>query len=224
MLGQAAQDYLKTIYKLQRRGGKVQTSALAGALGVQDASVTNMVKKLADLGLLAHTPYYGVALTPAGRRAALEIIRHHRLIELYLQQALGYTWDEVDAEAERLEHHISEEFEDRIDRMLGYPTTDPHGDPIPRKDGEVDDVEHTRLTDLQPGEVAVIRRVSDRDPAFLRYLASLGLYPGVTITLRERAPFRGPLFVLVGETEHALGVDAAGHIGVERDSGLKRFS
>lgn len=216
MLGSVVEDYLKGIYKLQQEHGRVPTSAVAQRVGVTDASATNMIKRLAELGLARHHPYRGVELSQAGEKVALEVIRHHRLIELYLKEALGYPWDQVDAEAERLEHHISEEFEDRIDAALGHPTVDPHGDPIPSKDGTVDDEYLPRLTDLQPGERAVIRRVSDRDAERLRYLAQLGLYPGVEIYLRERAPFNGPLFVRVGDTEHVLGHDLAATIGVEQ--------
>lgn len=215
MLGAVVEDYLKSIYKLQQAHGRVPTSAVAQRMHVSDASATNMIKRLADLGLAHHHPYRGVELTPSGIKVALEVIRHHRLIELYLKEALGYSWDQVHAEAERLEHHISEEFEDRIDAALGYPTVDPHGDPIPRRDGTVDDAYLPRLTNLQPGERAVIRRVSDRDAEMLRYLAQLGLYPGVEVYVREKAPFNGPLFVRVGEVEHVLGHDLASMIGVE---------
>lgn len=215
MLGQAVEDYVKSIYKLQQEHGRVPTSVLAQRLGVSDASATNMIKRLAELGLARHHPYRGVELSEAGVKVALEVIRHHRLLELYLKEALGYTWDQVDAEAERLEHHISEEFEDRIDAALGYPTVDPHGDPIPTKEGVVDDAAFPRLTELPPGVRAVVRRVSDRDAEVLRYLAHLGLYPGVEVVVRERAPFDGPLFVRVGEVEHILGHKLAATIGVE---------
>jgi DtxR family Mn-dependent transcriptional regulator len=215
VLGQAVEDYVKSIYKLQQEHGRVPTSAVAQRMNVSDASATNMIKRLAELGLARHHPYRGVELSEAGMKVALEVIRHHRLIELYLKEALGYTWDQVDAEAEHLEHHISEEFEDRIDAALGFPTVDPHGDPIPAKDGTVDHARFPRLTDLAPGVPAIVRRVSDRDAEVLRYLAQLGLYPGVRVVVRERAPFDGPLFVRVGDTEHVIGHNLAATIGVE---------
>lgn len=215
MLGQAVEDYLKGIFKLQQEHGRVPTSAVAQRLNVSDASATNMIKRLAELGLARHHPYHGVELTETGVKVALEVVRHHRLIELYLKEALGYPWDQVDAEAERLEHHISEEFEERIDAALGYPTVDPHGDPIPTKDGLVAEGSLPRLTDLAPGQQGIIRRVSDRDPEMLRYMAGLGLYPGVGVFLRERAPFNGPLFVRIGDREHVLGHELATAIGVE---------
>ena len=145
MLSGAVQDYLKTIYKLQEQGGAVSTSALAEAMGVAAASATGMVKKLAVLKLARHSPYQGVVLTKAGEKMALEVIRHHRLLELYLAEALGYSWDKVHEEAERLEHVISEEFEEKIFEALGRPTRDPHGDPIPTKDGTLVAGSHERL-------------------------------------------------------------------------------
>src|SRR5574341_1368771 len=161
MLSQAVQDYLKTIYKLQEQGGMVSTSALAEEMGVRAASATGMVKKLAGLKLVRHSPYQGVVLSKAGQKMALEIIRHHRLLELYLAEALGYSWDKVHEEAERLEHVISEEFEEKIFEALGRPTRDPHGDPIPAKDGTLAAGAHDRLSDLEPGAIGIIRRISD---------------------------------------------------------------
>ncbi|HWT79630.1 MAG TPA: metal-dependent transcriptional regulator, partial [Candidatus Methylomirabilis sp.] len=163
MLSEATQDYLKAIYKLQEQGGVVSTSALAEAMEVTAASVTGMVKKLAGLKLVRHNPYRGVILSRAGQKIALEILRHHRLLELYLAEALGYSWDKVHEEAERLEHVISEEFEEKIFEVLGRPTRDPHGDPIPAKDGTVITTAHERLSDLEPGAKGVIRQVSDTD-------------------------------------------------------------
>ena len=218
MLSQAAQDYIKSIYKLQNGHEPVEsvnTSLIAEKMEVAAASATNMVKKLAELNLLQHTPYRGVELTEAGREVALEILRHHRLIELYLSKALGYRWDEVDAEADRLEHVISEEFEDKIDEVLGFPTTDPHGAPIPTKEGDIERFDYQRLTDVAEGKSVVICQVSDQDPEMLRYMASLGLRPGVEIEVRKKAPFNGPIEIqLSGGERQALGVEVAGHIFV----------
>jgi len=215
MLSEAVQDYLKTIYKLQEQGGAVSTSALAEAMGVAAASATGMVKKLAGLKLARHNPYQGVVLTKAGEKMALEVIRHHRLLELYLAEALGYSWDKVHEEAERLEHVISEEFEEKIFEALGRPTRDPHGDPIPAKDGTLVGGNHERLSDMEPGATGVIRRVSDRSAEMLRYLALRGLVPDAAVEVVEKAPFNGPITVKMGETSHVLGRDLASHIQVE---------
>jgi DtxR family Mn-dependent transcriptional regulator len=185
---QATQDYLKAIYKLGQTGGAVTTNAIADRMGVAPASVTKMVKRLADLGLLTHTPYYGVRLTDRGERAALEVIRHHRLLELYLTQKLGVPIEDAHAEAERLEHALSESVEARIALVLGDPRSDPHGDPIPSVDGKVDEQVHPSLSDASPGRSFVVARVSDSDPARLRWLASRGLLPGVRIRVLSRAP------------------------------------
>jgi DtxR family Mn-dependent transcriptional regulator len=204
----AMEDYLKAVYRLRDRlepGGQVTTQRLAEELGVTGPSVTNMVKRLHDLRLLRHTRYHGVELTAAGEKIALEVLRHHRLLELYLAETLGYAWDEVHAEAERLEHHVSEELEARMDSVLGHPTRDPHGDPIPSREGRIDAVSPLQLVDLAPGERATVTRVSDRDPEQLRYLGGLGLYPGATVVIAERLPFDGPLRIHVGETEHIIG-------------------
>jgi DtxR family transcriptional regulator, Mn-dependent transcriptional regulator len=178
MLTQAVQDYLKIIYKLQREGAGVTTNAIADRLGVAPASVTNMIKKLAGLRLVAHTPYRGVALTAGGEKVALEVIRHHRLLELYLSEVLGVSLDKVDKEAERLEHVLSEELEERIALTLGDPTHDPHGHPIPSREGELDESSHPALADLPDGAAAVIVRVSDRSADVVRDLAAVGLLPG----------------------------------------------
>jgi DtxR family Mn-dependent transcriptional regulator len=215
MLSGAVQDYLKTIYTLQEQGGAVSTSALAEAMGVAAASATGMVKKLAGLKLARHSPYQGVILTKAGEKMALEVIRHHRLLELYLAEALGYSWDKVHEEAERLEHVISEEFEEKIFEALGRPTRDPHGDPIPTKDGTLVAGSHERLSDMEPGATGVIRRVSDRNAEMLRYLALRGLVPDATVQVVEKAPFNGPITVKTGEAAHVLGRDLASHIHVE---------
>ncbi len=210
----AMEDYLKGIYRLQATDPIVTTQRLAEELGISGPSVTNMVKRLHELGLLRHTRYHGVQLTEAGERVALEVIRHHRLLELYLAESLGYRWDEVHAEAERLEHHVSEELEARMDSVLGHPTRDPHGDPIPSRDGVITTIPDMRLLDLEPGTRAIISRVSDRDPELLRYLGDLGLYPGAEVTVLERLPFEGPLRIRVSETEHAVGRPLAAAVNV----------
>jgi len=181
MLTQAIEDYMKAIYKLQQQGAAATTNAIAERLDVAPASVSNMLKKLARLRLVEHTPYHGVQLTDGGQKVALEVIRHHRLIELYLARNLGISLDKVDEEAERLEHVISEELEERIAQSLGEPTRDPHGDPIPTREGDVEDLHHRVLADLGPGQTGVVARVSDRDPAVLRDLASEGLLPGESV-------------------------------------------
>jgi DtxR family Mn-dependent transcriptional regulator len=214
MLSEAVQDYLKAIYTVQEQGGAVSTSALAEAMGVAAASATGMVKKLAGLKLVRHNPYQGVVLTKAGEKMALEVIRHHRLLELYLAEALGYSWDKVHEEAERLEHVISEEFEEKIFEALGRPTRDPHGDPIPTRDGTMAGERHDRLSDMEPGATGVIRRVSDRSAEMLRYLGTRGLVPDATVEVVEKAPFNGPITVKTGDTSHVLGRDLASHIQV----------
>lgn len=206
-LSHAEEDYLKAIYELAEDQGKVSTSALATRLAVKDGSVTGMLQKLAEKKprLVNYERHHGVALTPAGNQIALEVIRHHRLIELYLSETLGYEWDKVDAEAEKLEHVISEEFEDKISAMLGDPTIDPHGDPIPAKDGSVAPYSRLTLSEMEAGQTARVARVRDDDPALLRYLAELGIVPEASVTVAERAPFDGPIHVMVGQHEVALG-------------------
>ena len=210
----AMEDYLKGIYRLQTAGGEVTTQRLADELGISGPSVTNMVKRLHELRLVEHAPYHGVRLTPAGEKVALEVLRHHRLLELYLAQTLGYGWDEVHEEAERLEHHVSEELEARMDSALGYPTRDPHGDPIPSRDGEIAAISATRLLDLEPGQEAVVARVSDRDAAQLRYLGELGLRPGTAVAVLEKLPFEGPLRVRVADRDHVIGRPLAAAVNV----------
>jgi DtxR family Mn-dependent transcriptional regulator len=213
-LTDAMQDYVKEIYKLRLEGKRATTSAIAARLGVRPPSVTAMVKRLSALGLAEHAPYRGVELTPAGERVALEVIRHHRLLELYLAQALGLSLDEVHSEADRLEHALSEELEARIDRSLGYPTHDPHGDPIPDAALRLDRKRLRTLASLEPGDEATIKRVPDGDDELLRYLAKLALVPGKKVKLRSAEPFGGPLTVRVGKAEHAISRELAGGIGV----------
>jgi DtxR family Mn-dependent transcriptional regulator len=211
----AMEDYLKAIYRLEERGSAVTTHQLANELDVSGASVTNMLKRLAELKLVDYSRYKGVTLTEPGRKIALEIIRHHRLLELYLSESLGMAWHEVHAEAERLEHHLSEEVEARMDSALGFPTRDPHGDPIPSPDLTIDEVSSVNLTALKEGERGTITRVSDRDPAQLEYLGSLGLYPGAVITLIKRLPFEGPFQIAVGGKTAMIGPPLAQLVSIE---------
>jgi DtxR family Mn-dependent transcriptional regulator len=213
-LSDAIQDYLKEIYKLRATGERATTSAIARRLRVAPSSATSMVKKLAALELVEHAPYRGVELTEAGRKIALEVIRHHRLLEQYLANTLGVGIDAVHAEADRLEHALSEELEQRIDEALGYPTHDPHGDPIPDADLNVERAKLRSLAALEPGEQAVVRRVPDGDAALLRYLRDLALVPGRRVTMRSSEPFGGPLTVAVGGAERAISRELAAQIGV----------
>ena len=212
----AMEDYLKTIYRLAEDGQRVTTQAIAERLEVAAPSVTGMIKRLAELKLVDHQRYRSVRLTAAGQKAALEVVRHHRLLELYLAEALGYSWDEVHEEAERLEHTISEEFEARIDAALGYPTIDPHGDPIPSLAGTVPPVASDRLSTLNAGESATVSRVTADDSDKLRYLGSIGLYPDARVELLERLPFDGPLRLRVNDEEHFLGAELAESIHILR--------
>lgn len=221
MVGAAVQDYLKVIYKVSLSEQRCTPSLVAERVGVSAAAVTKMVKRLQELNLATYSRSQEIELTDAGRKIALEMIRHHRLLELYLTEALGYTWDQVDSEAEKLEHVISEEFEDRIDAFLGHPTHDPHGDPIPTKDGYLDVVRHATLASLQPGDAAVVRRVTDGDPAMLRYLGDLGLYPETAVEMLAQEPYGGPLRVRVSGKEHHVGRELAVNVFVStvtRDS------
>jgi DtxR family Mn-dependent transcriptional regulator len=208
------EDYLKTIYMLREREGAATTTGIAAVLEVTPASVTGMIKKLAELKLVRHTPYQGVELTKSGEKIALEMVRHHRLLELFLVEALGFAWDEVHAEADALEHVISEEFEERIAARLGQPTVDPHGDPIPAKDGTIVAVKERALLAMQVGESAQITHLSDTHSEMLRYAASLGLTPTTRLTLIEVEPFGGSLRVKIGKAEKAIGRELAAQIFV----------
>jgi DtxR family Mn-dependent transcriptional regulator len=216
----AVQDYAKAIYSLgARRREPVTTSALAERLRVSPASASAMVKRLDALGLVTHEPYHGVRLTDAGQRVALAVIRHHRLIELYLAEALGMPWDRVHDEAEVLEHAISPELSELIAAKLGNPTHDPHGDPIPTRDGEIDEGATRPLAELRPGDRGKFARVSDSNPEMLRYLAERGIAPGAALEVRDRQPFGGPLTVRVRGRDHALGGELARAMRVESAGG-----
>lgn len=216
VLTHAMEDYIKAIYKLQQRHGRATTIAIAEEMGFSPASATNMLQKLARLDLASYAPYKGAELTATGTRIALEIIRHHRLLELYLAEHMGYSWDAVDAEAEALEHVISEEFEERIDELLGRPQTDPHGHPIPAKDGSIlDERMYPALADVPDGSAARVRRVSDGDPAALRSLGACGLYPGAAIVILRSDDAH--VTVEVGGSKHAVPIAHAREVFVEAD-------
>ncbi len=211
----AVEDYLKAIRHLQREGAPVSTSALAQQLDRSPASVTNMIKNLAEMGLVEHVPYHGVQLSEEGEREALRIIRRHRVIEAYLIERLGYSWDRVHAEAERLEHAASDELVERMATVLGHPELDPHGSPIPTAEGEVSERRHPPLSSLETGATATVREVSDADEGRLRYLAELGLYPGTRVEVLEREPFEGPIRVRVEGRDRSLGRSLAEIVRVE---------
>ena len=202
----AVEDYAKAIFSLQSRGAEpVSTNALAERLEITPGSVSAMLKKLDELGLITHEPYRGVRLTAAGRRLALEVIRHHRLLESFLADSLGMSWDRVHDEAEILEHVLSEDVEQLIASKLGNPTVDPHGDPIPGADLELDEPSTRSLESLPAGARGVLVRVSDSDPEMLRYLAEQGIALGDRLQVADRQPFDGPVFVRFGEREYPIG-------------------
>ena len=214
-LSDAIQDYLREVFKLESSGSRVTTSAVAKAIGVSAPSASAMLKRMAALELVVHTPYRGVSLTESGRRVALEMVRHHRLLEQYLAETLGVPLENVHDEADRLEHALSEELERRIDAKLGHPTHDPHGHPIP--DPELNlapAADGSTLLELEPGTKATIRRVPDGDRALLRYLAELDLLPGRSIVLRSIGAFGGPVTLRSPSGEHAISRELAGEIAV----------
>lgn len=204
------ENYLKLIYELQQEAEWVSTSALAQRLSHAPASVTNMIKKLAapTLNLAEHKPYQGTRLTPVGEKIALEVIRHHRLIELYLAEVMGIPWDEVHDEAEKIEHVISEDLEERMAAVLGHPTIDPHGSPIPTKGGDLIDRQVCPLSDIEVGQSATIAEVYDENSQLLRYLGELGLYPNEPITLIAKEPFGGPLTIRLDDAQIAQSIGA----------------
>jgi DtxR family Mn-dependent transcriptional regulator len=213
MLSQAVQDYLKAIYKLQG-SEPVSTTELAKELNVSGASVTGMLKRLATMGLVEYNSYHGAKLTPAGEKIALETIRFHRLLELYLKEKLNYPLDKVHEEACRLEHFISEEFIERVNKILGDPKFDPHGHPIPSKEGKIPAINDFPLSDAEPGGKYIISHLEDDNPELLAYLESLGLLPDTKIELIEKAPFYGPITVKIEKTkkQHSLGYEVAKRI------------
>ncbi len=208
-LSPAHEDYVKAIYMLHARGVEVTNSALANHLKVAPASATNMVKKLSELGLVTYEPYQTIGLTAAGEIVALEMLRHHRLLELYLHDKLNLPWEQVHDEAERLEHVISEVLEDAIAAALGDPTVDPHGDPIPSKDGTVETTAGAPLSTARIDQPYTVMRVLLQEPERLIYLGSLGLYPNAQVIVRKRAPFDGPLLIEVASEHHALAHELA---------------
>jgi DtxR family Mn-dependent transcriptional regulator len=213
----AIQDYLKNIYRLQAHYDQVPTNALAERLGVSAPSVTSMVGKLDQLGLLKHERYKGVKLTPKGETLALKALRAHRLWELYLVEALDLPWDQAHIEAERLDHALSNELADRLDEVLGHPAVDPHGQPIPSRNGTVIPRTGMPLTELAPGDAGRVLLIRDDTPELLRYLGELGVYPGEPIRVLEVTPFDGPIHVQIGQESHALGRKAAEQVIVQTE-------
>ncbi len=215
MLGSNGEDYLKTIYSMGRDGDTVTPSMLAENFSVSPAAVTKMVKRLRSLKLVNYSRATGLALTKSGEKIALEILRHHRLIELYLQKALGYSWDQVHDEAERLEHVISEVFEEKIDEFLGHPTHDPHGDPIPSKDGALPDQSILPIMAMQPGEASQVQRVDDSDASMLQYMDVVGLVPGAKVQMMKEEPYGGSIHLKINGAECAIGRDLASNVFVQ---------
>src|SRR5215211_2236995 len=214
---EGAENYAKALYELQGRGERaVGTSAVAERLGVTRASASGMLRRLADEGLVEYAPYHGARLTPEGERIALEMIRHHRLIELFLAEELGMPWDRVHSEAEVLEHHISEELEELIATKLGEPVIDPHGDPIPNRDLAISNDESVPLTELDADERGIFTRVSDSDASMLRYLAAREIQPGAIVLVKGREPFGGPVMVEIDGRDHPLGPELARSMRVTR--------
>ena len=215
MASENVEDYLKSIYKLQEGGGRVSTSSLSEWLGVSAPSVTEMIKKLADEGILTHTPYKGVELTAEGRKRALKILRRHRLWELFLVEVLKYPWHEIHDEADRLEHFTSEKLERRLDEALGFPRTDPHGDVIPRTDGSIEPVEYRSLSEVESGETVTVSRVNDASSQVLQYASRLGIGLKRRIKVKEHVEFDGSLRVEIGRKEQFVSAKLAENIFVE---------
>jgi DtxR family Mn-dependent transcriptional regulator len=214
MLSQAIQDYLKTIYKLEENGA-VSTTAIAKELNISGASVTGMLKRLATMKLVDYNSYKGVKLTNEGRKVALEIIRHHRLLELYLKEALGYPLEKVHDEACRLEHVISKDFIERIEEILGNPEYDPHGHPIPTTEGDIELTDEKPLVNFKSGDVVVIRRLSDHDPDMLSYFEKMKLLPNTIMRIIDKAPFNGPITTFYNGESQIIGNEIAKNIFVE---------
>jgi DtxR family transcriptional regulator, Mn-dependent transcriptional regulator len=208
-LTRSVEDYLKAIYRLTLNGQPAGTSDIAQLLELSAPSVSGMIKRLSEQGLLEHEPYRGAQLTAEGRRLALRMVRRHRILEAYLVGFLGYGWENVHAEAERLEHAVSDKLIERMANALGNPRVDPHGDPIPAPDGTVAEMVYTALTEIPEGETVEIRRVDTGQPDRLRYIAGFGLTPGATARMVDRQPFHGPITVEVGGKQHVLGDEIA---------------
>ncbi|HXE57907.1 MAG TPA: metal-dependent transcriptional regulator [Gemmatimonadales bacterium] len=211
-LTRSVEDYLKVIYRLTQRGQPASTRDIAGWLQLSAPSVSGMLRRLAEQGLVEHSPYRGVQLTDDGRRVALRMVRRHRIIESYLVAFLGYTWDDVHEEAERLEHAVSDRLIERMAAALGHPRFDPHGDPIPDEDLSVDELSYVPLTDIPVGGTAEVRQVGTDQPERLRYLAAVGLTPGTTVTILDRQPFQGPITVRGGAGEQVIGHELGGMV------------
>lgn len=208
-LTRSVEDYLKAIFRLSAEGRHATTSEIANRLELSAPSVSAMVKRLSDQGLLEHLPYKGVQLTTEGRRIALRVVRRHRLIEAYLVGCLGYTWDTVHDEAERLEHAASDALVERMASVLGHPAVDPHGDPIPTADGAIAEPAETPLSAIEEGRTVAVGRVAEGEPERLRYIASVGLRPGVQVTVVTRQPFQGPITVSANGSDHVIGHELA---------------
>jgi DtxR family Mn-dependent transcriptional regulator len=216
---EAVDDYLKIIFALTRSGGMATTGAIAERLDLTPASVTGMVQRLAaqEPALVVYSKNRGAALTAAGRERALEVIRHHRLLETFLHETLGISWELVHEEAEKLEHHISEELEDRIAAYLGDPEVDPHGSPIPHKDGTMPELARVSVLDLEPGRAAVVARIPRGDPGLRTYLEGMGLTPGARVVLESVEPFGGPVYLRCDERRHGIGPEIARRLLVVPD-------
>jgi DtxR family Mn-dependent transcriptional regulator len=216
MRSPSIEDYLKALYKLEdEEGAPVSTGDLAQAMDVSSASASNMIKRLDELDFLTYEAYEGATLTDPGRTVALEVLRHHRLLELYLKEVMGFSWDEIHEEAEILEHHISERFEDRIEEMLGHPERDPHGHPIPARDGTVDELPTRSLADLGEGDAASIDHIADEEGDLLDLLEQRGLLPGATVEVVDTRPLDGLLVVAVDGAEQVIGRPVAKKVVVE---------
>jgi len=221
-LTEPVEDYLKAIYAIGKGSGPAATNEIAQRLALAPASVSGMVRRLADQGLLAYERYHGVRLTDSGRRAALRTLRRHRVIEAYLSRALGYPWDRVHDEAERLEHAASDELIDRMAATIGEPIVDPHGAPIPTREGAVDETEYKSLAELPIGVTGLVARVADEDPEMLRYLGELSIRPGTRLTVKARAPFDGPITVTVGRKQISIGPALAAYVMIAPTRAMPR--
>jgi len=215
MPSEQVENYIKNIFKLQEQEKRVTTSLLSDRLQISAPSVSEMVRKLADEGTVSYTPYKGVELTDEGRKQALKIIRRHRLWELFLVEVLKYQWDEIDEEAERLEHFMSERLENRIDEALGFPRRDPHGDLIPTREGVLEDRNHISLSELEPGSEGIVARVSDENPEVLQYMSKLGIVLGTIVQIKERIEFDGSLRAEIGSRDQFISAKLAQNIFVE---------